>query len=74
MGNLVEPILVSVWPSLRVFFEIHKVGNIGIKDLCEDNKNTFSKKYLQWGMNSGPPPFQSDVLLSELTWQVLVQG
>ena len=42
----------------------------------EDNKNKFSKNVIssRGFFKLGPPTFQSDVLRSELTCQVLVEG
>ena len=55
--------------------EMHKVGNVGIKDLCRGLAKFNSEKYyFQWEQNQGPTPLRSDPLLSETTWQVLVEG
>ena len=51
---------------------MHKNGNIGIKDLRMGIvKNRFG---LKWGLNPGPLLFQSNTVLSELIFQVLVEG
>ena len=47
----------------EVFSEMHKVERFSIDDVCEANNNKISKKsYLQWGLNLGPLPLQSDAL------------
>ena len=46
-----------------------------IKGLHREEQNKFNKNsYLQWGWNLGPPPFLSNALLFESTWQVLVES
>ena len=43
--------------------------------LLDEEQNNFSKKsYLQWGLNLGSLVIHSDVYLTELTWQVLIEG
>ena len=51
------------------------VDNVGNKGLCKEEQNKFSKKcYLHYGLNLGPLVIHFDTFLTELTWQVLIEG
>ena len=55
------------------FSQLYKVCNVG-------NKITYvarlrsKKKFSQWGLNLGSLMVHSDAFLTELTWQVLIEG
>ena len=72
LSFLLSQLLMLV--CILYFFEMYKVGNVDIKDLCRGQlEKNQQKGYLQWGLNWKPSLFQSNALLSKLTWQVLVE-
>ena len=66
----VTKLKIEIW-ILEFFHNYTKFTKLAMKGKSQKISN---KSYLQWGLNLGPLVFYSIAFLTELTWQVLIEG